>query len=98
MLRCLNNRLGYCSGTPQIEEETAENQREGELIVSHCKLDNKTCGKYLRFSDILKPAEHLGTGIRTIKVLSEKEKEIEAKKNKKKKKKGDTPTEQRRLI
>lgn len=94
MRRCLNNPFGYCDGEPEIDKE--ETLTSGEVVfkIAHCKLGHKTCGKYLRFTDMLKPVKNLGTGIRTNVTLSEDTK----KKGKKGKKEAVSASQQKRLL
>jgi len=103
MLRCLNNPFGYCNGKPEIVEGSEKTETSGienkvEFKSAHCKLNPKTCGHYLRFSDVLKPVKGLGTGIRIKKVAGQETKEKNKKKGKGKGKKGNVETLQGSLL
>lgn len=59
--KCLNDLFGgCCSGKPEVSESTDVGSEEaGHWTISKCKLSNKTCGKYIKFSDVVKPASGL---------------------------------------
>ena len=73
MLRCLNDLFGgYCSGKPQVGEtkdigDTFGYPTEGvkhSEIREKCSLSPKECGNYLKYSEVVKEAEGLGSGVR----------------------------------
>lgn len=48
MWRCLNDYLGYCNGEPEYETEPVGIGPESKIMADGiCKLDPKTCDKYL---------------------------------------------------
>ncbi|MBA7484948.1 hypothetical protein ES707_20479 [subsurface metagenome] len=57
MWRCAKDSLGYCDGEPVWKEPPRIATYEGGVpygdVGGNCKLDPKTCGKYLRYSQLL---------------------------------------------
>ncbi|MBA7472192.1 MAG: hypothetical protein GH156_00520 [Dehalococcoidia bacterium] len=57
MWRCANDFMGYCSGEPEWRDPPREGiGRDSEVhgdAGGTCKLDPKTCGKYLTYSQML---------------------------------------------
>ena len=71
--RCLNDMFGgICKGTPQVNASTdiSFSIGGGTPYPSHtsqkCSLNLKTCGFFVPFSQVVKPIENLGTGVRLI--------------------------------
>jgi hypothetical protein len=86
MQKCLNDLFGgCCSGKPEVSESTDVGSKEaGHWTISKCGLSPKTCGKYVKFSDAVKPA----TGLRPARILkAEIEKQEKRKCGSKKKEK-----------
>lgn len=56
--RCANDPFGYCSGTPEWEQPPSKVKHgysnptiePDALFGGSCKLDPKTCGKYITYS------------------------------------------------
>lgn len=75
MKRCVNDSFGgECKGTPQITEttehghgSTTDPEKGAHWTKSKCALEPKTCGFFIPFSEVVKPAKNLGSGIRLIK-------------------------------
>jgi len=56
--RCVEDKFGYCSGTPDWEVEPhiegGDDGKVGILIGGKCKRDPKTCKKYQTINQSLK--------------------------------------------
>ena len=78
MLRCLNDLFGgYCSGKADINKtEKIGSKEAGYWDKSDCKLSPKECGSYLKFSEVVKPVEKLGSGVRIKKIGQEEIEEL----------------------
>jgi hypothetical protein len=68
---------GYCSREPDVDKtEKIGSKEAGYWDKSTCKLSPRECGSYKKFSEVVKPVEKLGSGVRIRKVGQEEIEEL----------------------
>ena len=102
MRKCLNDMFGgYCSETPQVGEtkdisdtfDYPDKEQHSE-VREKCSLSPRSCGSYLKFSEVVKTVVGLGSGVR----IRTAEKAEVVKHSSKKKKRGEVSHEQGALL
>jgi len=65
MWRCLNDVWGYCKDEPTCKRKPKEVGIEGKIFTGgECKLDPKSCGRYLSLSQQLEGKHFISSGER----------------------------------
>ena len=86
--KCPADLFSFCNGTPEWEKEpvtyTMQDGKLGSPVGGKCKLDRESCGRLLKYSEIVKEDPKLGKSNLIMKVIpiagnEKKEEKVKAK-------------------